>query len=55
MSTGQSIGDFADLLRMLYFDPAACKILKKGALKKYTTLLQSQPPTGKVARASAAS
>ena len=55
MSTGQSIGDFAELLRMLYFDPAACKILKKGALKKYTTLLQWQQPTTNVARASAAS
>jgi len=55
MSTGQSIGDFAELLRMLYFDPAACKILKKGALKKYTTLLQSQLPTGNVAHVSAAS
>ena len=55
MSTGQSIGDFASLLRMLYYDPAACKILKKGALKKYTTLLQWQQPTGNVARASAAS
>ena len=55
MSTGQSIGDFASLLRMLYFDPAACKILKKGALKKYTTLLQWQQPTKNVAHASAAS
>ena len=55
MSTGQSIGDFANLLRMLYFDPAACKILKKGALKKYTTLLQWQQPTKNVAHASAAS
>ena len=55
MSVGQSIGDFASILRMLYFDPAACKILKKGALNKYTTLLQWQQPASKVARASAAS
>lgn len=54
MSTGQSIGDFASLLHMLYFDPAACKILKKGALKKYTTLLQWQQTTEKVAKTSAA-
>ena len=55
MSTGQSIGDFASLLRMLYFDPAACKILKKGAFKKYTTLLQWQQTSEKVAQVSAAS
>lgn len=55
VSIGQSIGDFGNLLRMLYFDPAACKILKKGALKKYATLLQWQQTTGKIAHASAAS
>lgn len=55
MSVGQSIGDFGNLLRMLYFDPAACKILKKGALKKYSSLLQWQQSTGKIVHASAAS
>ncbi len=47
VSTGQSIGDFANLLRMLYFDPAVCKILKKGALKKYTAYIQEQQPSRK--------
>ncbi len=29
--------EFSDVLRMLYFDPEARKILKRGALKKYET------------------
>jgi len=53
ISVGQSIGDFANLLHMLYFDPAACKILKKGALKKYTSVLHWHQSSGKFARASA--
>ena len=53
VSLGQSIGDFASLLHMLYFDPAACKILKKGALKKYTNLLQWQQNLEGMARVSA--
>lgn len=34
-STDQSIEDFANVMRMLYFDPEACKLLRKGALNKY--------------------
>ena len=34
-SKGQSIEDFANVMRMLYFDPEACKLLKKGAFSKY--------------------
>ncbi|MDB4443434.1 glycosyltransferase [Saprospiraceae bacterium] len=33
----ESIIEFSDVLRMLYFDPEARKILKRGALKKYET------------------
>jgi glycosyltransferase involved in cell wall biosynthesis len=55
MSVGQSIGDFANLMHILYFDPEACKILKKGALKKYTSLIQWQQSIGKAVRASTAS
>jgi len=33
----QNIIGFSDVLRMLYFDPEARKILKRGALKKYET------------------
>lgn len=35
-SKEQSIEDFANVMRMLYFDPEACKMLKKGALTKHT-------------------
>lgn len=42
VSVGQSIGDFASLLNLLYFDPAACKILKKGALKRYELISEKQ-------------
>lgn len=34
----QNISNFSEILRMLYFDPEARKILKKGALKKYEML-----------------
>ena len=34
-SKEQSIEDFANVLQMLYFDPEACKLLRKGALTKY--------------------
>ena len=33
----ENVTEFSDVLRMLYFDPEARKILKKGALKKYET------------------
>lgn len=33
----ENVIGFSDVLRMLYFDPEARKILKKGALKKYET------------------
>ena len=33
----ESVMGFSEVLRMLYFDPEARKILKKGALKKYET------------------
>ena len=33
----ESVIGFSEVLRMLYFDPEARKILKKGALKKYET------------------
>ena len=33
----ENILEFSDVLRMLYFDPEARKILKRGALKKYET------------------
>jgi len=34
-SKGQSIEEFANVMQMLYFDPEACKLLKKGAISKY--------------------
>jgi glycosyltransferase involved in cell wall biosynthesis len=33
----ENVTGFSDVLGMLYFDPEARKILKKGALKKYAT------------------
>lgn len=33
----ENVIEFSEVLRMLYFDPEARKILKKGALKKYET------------------
>ncbi|MFK8005782.1 MAG: glycosyltransferase [Saprospiraceae bacterium] len=33
----ENVIEFSDVLRMLYFDPEARKILKRGALKKYET------------------
>lgn len=36
-STQQNIYAFSEVMRMLYFDPEARKILKKGAIKKYET------------------
>ncbi len=33
----ENVFGFSEVLRMLYFDPEARKILKKGALKKYET------------------
>lgn len=38
-SKSQSIEDFANVMRMLYFDPEACKLLKKGAYSKYANQL----------------
>jgi len=37
-SPEQSISTFSDMMRMLYFDPEALKMLRKGALKKYKTI-----------------
>ena len=34
-TTQQNITNFSEILRMLYFDPEARKILKKGATRKY--------------------
>ena len=34
-SKDQSIEDFANVMQMLYFDPEACKLLKRGAISKY--------------------
>ncbi len=34
-STQQNINNFSEILRMMYFDPEARKILKKGANRKY--------------------
>ena len=36
---GESILEFSNLLRILYFDPEAQKILKRGAKNKYTKAL----------------
>jgi len=38
-NVGESIIEFSNLLRMLYFDPEARKILKRGAKNKYTQAL----------------
>ncbi len=35
-SDSQSIEDFSNVMRILYFDPDACKLLKKGAFSKHT-------------------
>jgi|GEM_PF-2897887 len=37
-SPEQSVSIFSDMMRMLYFDPEALKMLRKGALKKYKTI-----------------
>jgi len=38
-SKEQSIDDFVKVMRILYFDPEACKLLQKGALDRYNNLL----------------
>ena len=35
ISRDQSIQEFANKLKILYFDPEACKILQRGAVNKY--------------------
>jgi len=44
-SKEQSIEDFANVMQMLYFDPEACKLLRKGALTKYQTQNKWERPT----------
>ena len=39
-STEQSIEDFCKKMRMLYFDPEAQKILRKGAKRRYNNLVK---------------
>ncbi len=46
-SDSQSIDDFSNVMRMLYFDPDACKLLKKGALAKYANQINSKHSTEK--------
>lgn len=38
-SKEQSIDDFTKVMRILYFDPEACKLLQKGALSKFSNLI----------------
>ena len=39
-SKERSIDDFANVMRILYFDPEACKLLRKGALARHTNLAE---------------
>jgi len=36
-SKSQSVEEFANLMQILYFDPEACKLLRKGALLKHAS------------------
>ncbi len=54
-SQEQSIEDFANMMRMLYFDPEACKMLKKGALTKHTNQMNWESTTKKTTPSSIAS
>lgn len=41
-SDSQSIEDFSNVMRILYFDPDACKLLKKGAFSKHANQISSK-------------
>jgi len=47
-SKGQSIEEFANVMQMLYFDPEACKLLKKGAISKYKNQINWTEPSGRL-------
>lgn len=42
ISKEHSISTFAEMLQMLYFDPEARKMLRKGALRKYNSVVSWQ-------------
>ena len=44
-SDSQSIEDFSNVMRILYFDPDACKLLKKGAFSKYSKQINLEQPS----------
>ncbi len=47
---GQSVEEFSDMLKILYFDPEVRKILKKGALRRYEKYFSWGLPEYKVER-----
>ena len=54
-SDSQSIEDFANVMRILYYDPDACKLLKKGALSKYENQINLKQTAKKQMTTAAAS
>ena len=51
-SKEKGIEDFANVMRMLYFDPEACKMLKKGALTKHTQRVEWEQTSKKLSPSS---